>query len=137
MKNVQEMVDILFTTAKNDTKYIVAGIMSNELKRFGIRSNLEVAHFLAQFREEVGPDLEPKNENLNYKASALPKLFKTFRENPELVEKYGRTDEHSANQEMIANIAYANRIGNGDIESGDGWKFRGRGYLQSEMSSGF
>jgi len=130
MKNVKEMIDILFTTAKEETQETVANIMGNELSAFGLKSNLEVGHFLAQFREEVGPDLEPKNENLNYKSTVLPKLFKIFRENPELAEQYGRNDEHKANQEMIANYAYSNRIGNGDVESGDGWKFRGRGYLQ-------
>jgi putative chitinase len=40
---------------------------------------------------------------------------------------YGRTAAHPANQTMIANVAYANRYGNGSIESGDGWRYRGRG----------
>lgn len=105
--------------------------------RFGVNTPLRVAHFLAQVREEVGPVLEPVSENLNYSANVLPKVFKAFREAPELAERYGRTDEHSADKEMIANIAYANRMGNGNVFSGDGWTYRGRFFLQITGKSNY
>ena len=111
-KNISEVVEIL-------EKY----------KNFGINTNLRLAHFLAQAREEVGEEFKPISENLNYSNLALKNLFKTFKDNPELAEKYGRNTQ-PANQEMIANIAYANRLGNGNIESGDGWRYRGAGVLQ-------
>lgn len=63
--------------------------------------------------------------------------FRYFRENPREADAYGRIEDgdgniiRAANQEKIANRAYANRIGNGDIESGDGWAYRGSGLLQT------
>lgn len=53
-----------------------------------------------------------------------------FEFNPDAAELYGRTDEHPADPVSIANLAYANRNGNGDAASGDGYRFRGRGLFQ-------
>jgi putative chitinase len=49
---------------------------------------------------------------------------------PAQAEQYGRTATHSADQQTIANIAYANRMGNGDAKSGDGWRTRCGGWMQ-------
>ncbi len=88
-----------------------------------------LAHFFGQIREEVGSGFVT-TENLNYSCKALPKLFSYYRKNPTMVNQHGRCNGHAANQEAIANHAYANRNGNGDINSGDGWKYRGRGSKQ-------
>ena len=67
-------------------------------------------------------------ENLNYSAKRILDTFnhgKTIRFTKKQAEKYGRTDGHLANPVMIANIAYANRGGNGDAASGHGWLYRG------------
>jgi putative chitinase len=56
--------------------------------------------------------------------------YRNFRENPDDAERFGRTEEHPADQVSIANLALANRNGNGDAASGDGWTFRGRGLFQ-------
>src|SRR5688500_18853995 len=71
-------------------------------------------------------------ENLDYTPQAILKTFNTKVQRflPEEAERYGRTAQHPANQEMIANIAYANRMGNGPVESGDGWRNRGHGPIQ-------
>ena len=58
----------------------------------------------------------------------MTKTFKSI--TPDQAKLYGRTPTLKANQEAIANIVYANRMGNGDEKSGDGWKYRGRGTLQ-------
>ena len=63
------------------------------------------------------------SENLNYSASALTRVFpKYFKEND--------VDEYARKPEKIANLVYANRMGNGDESSGDGYKYRGRGLIQ-------
>lgn len=88
-----------------------------------------IAAFLSQIGHE-SHGFRRVAENLNYTPAALLSTFNTpkiKRFTPELAEKYGRTAAHPANQQMIANIAYANRMGNGPVESGDGWFFRGRG----------
>ena len=124
--NTIKMLTKLFPKTNNISE--VAEILE-KYSNFGINTNLRLAHFLAQVREEVGEEFKPISENLNYSNLALKNLFKTFKDNPELAEKYGRNTQ-PANQEMIANIAYANRLGNGNIESGDGWRYRGAGVLQ-------
>lgn len=97
---------------------------------FGLDTKERAAHFFAQLREEVGPKASIKEENFNYSTVALKKIFKRFRNNPDWAEKYGRNSAHGSNPKMIAVIAYANRLGNGNIASRDGWKYRGRGLIQ-------
>lgn len=124
--NTIQMLTKLFPKTKNIPE--VTKILE-KYKNFGINTNLRLAHFLAQVREEIGEEFKPVSENLNYSATSLKNTFKVFKENPELADKYGRNTQ-PANQEMIANIAYANRLGNGNIDSEDGWKYRGAGVLQ-------
>ena len=89
---------------------------------FKIDSNLKLAHFLAQCAHESG-NFRYTRENLNYSADALLKTF------PKYFSK--DTAEIAARKpEIIANIVYSNRMGNGDRQSGEGFKFFGRGYCQ-------
>ena len=132
---VKEMVEILFPATRNIDE--VAGIIEKHRMKFGLNTGLRLAMFLAQVREETGSELKVIRENLNYSEEALPKLYKAF--NDRLADKYGRNEEHKANQEAIANIAYANKLGNGNADSDgdgdmdandDGYKYRGAGCLQ-------
>lgn len=91
-------------------------------------SNEELASFLANMLHESG-HLKTLEENLNYSDKALLLLFPTHF-TPAEARKYGRTNEHPSDQSSIANKAYANRYGNGDFDSGDGWNFRGGGPFQ-------
>ncbi len=98
--------------------------------KYGINTPLRIAHFLAQLAHESS-NFTRMEENLNYTPQGLmstsPFNAKLTREQ---ANKYGRTAQHPANQKMIANIAYANKNGNGNAASGDGWKYRGRGLIQ-------
>lgn len=136
------MVKILFPATKNIDE--VVGIIEKYRMKFGLNTGLRLAMFLAQVREETGSELKVIRENLNYSEEALPKLYKAF--NDRLADKYGRNEEHKANQEAIANIAYANKLGNGNADSDgdgdmdaddDGYKYRGAGCLQITGKSNF
>ncbi len=88
--------------------------------------------FLAQCLHE-SQHVARMAENLNYSPAGLMATFNTktkTRFTPDTAARYGRVEGHAAHQQMIANIAYADRMGNGSIESGDGWRYRGRGPFQ-------
>lgn len=93
------------------------------LNKFEINTPLRLSHFLAQAAHESG-NFNFKVENLNYSASGLVKIFGKYFPTLADAEPYARKPE------MIANKVYANRMQNGDEASGDGWKYRGRGYIQ-------
>ena len=90
--------------------------------KFNITNNLRLAHFLSQCGHESG-GFKAVSENLNYSADGLKKIFgKYFPGN--LNESYARQPE------KIAARVYASRMGNGDESSKEGFKFRGRGFIQ-------
>ena len=91
-------------------------------EKFGINTELRLAHFLAQTGHESG-GFKVFSENLNYGAAGLSSIFKKYF-TPESAKEYQRKPE------KIANIVYANRMGNGNQASGEGYKFRGRGAIQ-------
>jgi putative chitinase len=92
------------------------------MTKFKIDTALKLAHFLSQCGHESG-GFKIVNENLNYGAKGLLSVFPKYF-NAETAALYERKPE------KIANIVYANRMGNGDKSSGDGYKFRGRGFIQ-------
>jgi putative chitinase len=99
------------------------------IEKFQINSPLRLSHFLGQVAHESG-NFNYKIENLNYGSDGLSKTF----------PKYFNSDTAAAcqrNPEKIANRVYANRMGNGDEASGDGFKFRGRGFLQITGKSNY
>ncbi len=105
-------------------EYIGAILRSGDvLKRNGIDNALRLAHFLGQGLVETNY-LSAKGENLNYRFETLKRLFgHKFKDDDEIRAYAGKP-------EKIANRIYANRMGNGPEESGDGWKYRGRGFFQ-------
>jgi putative chitinase len=88
------------------------------------------AHFFGQVSHESG-GLKVFSENLNYSAKGLLGIFKKYFPTEALAQQYERKPE------KIANRVYANRMGNGDEASSDGWKFRGRGALQLTGKSNY
>lgn len=93
------------------------------LPKFGIDTPLRKAHFLAQVAHESG-GLKYSAENLNYSAQGLRSVFGKYFKTNEIAAAYARQPE------KIANKVYADRMGNGNEASGDGWKYRGRGLIQ-------
>ena len=92
------------------------------MEKFQINTPLRLAHFLAQCGHESG-GFKATQENLNYSADGLKKIFpKYFPGN--IAESYAR------NPEKIASKVYGGRMGNGGEETKEGYKFRGRGYIQ-------
>lgn len=97
----------------------------NTLKAFAKHyklSNAQAAHFMGQCSHESG-EFTVFSENLNYSAQGLLKIFPKYF-NTETAAQYARKPE------AIASRVYANRMGNGDEASKDGWKYRGRGAIQ-------
>lgn len=92
-------------------------------EKFGVNTPLRLAHFLAQCGHESG-GFRLTQENLNYSAKGLQGIFKKYFPSEAIALQYQR------NPQKIANRVYASRMGNGDEASGDGYKFRGRGYIQ-------
>lgn len=99
--------------------------------RFGINTPRSIAALLANVGVESG-GLMFFVENMNYSAQGLantwPTRFSTTGSAPARPNSLANSLAH--NQEAIANYVYANRMGNGDVQSGDGWKFRGQGPIQ-------
>lgn len=96
--------------------------LSDALPQYEIVTPERVAAFIAQCAHESG-GFRMMEENLNYKAATLTKLWPK-RYPPGVAEQY------AGKPQAIANKSYGGRMGNGDEASGDGWKYRGRGILQ-------
>ena len=108
---------------------VVLAQIPETAKKFNITNNLRLAHFLAQCGHESG-GFKAVSENLNYSADGLKKIFgKYFPGN--LNESYARQPE------KIASRVYASRMGNGDETTKEGFKFRGRGYIQLTGKSNY
>jgi putative chitinase len=95
----------------------------NILPDYDINTKPRVAAFIAQCAHESG-GFKFIKENLNYKAASLCKVWPRYFPNMDVANAYAQQPE------KIANRAYGGRMGNGPEESGDGWKFCGRGLIQ-------
>ena len=121
MITVQQLQEMC-PNAKNHSEWVQA--MNDIFPKYDINTAHRIAGFIAQTAHESN-EFNTLSENLNYSADALNKIF------PKYFVKAGRdAQEYHRQPEKIANVIYANRMGNGDEESGDGWFFRGGGILQ-------
>lgn len=102
---------------------IVMDELPSVVDKFAINTPLRLSHFLAQVAHESG-NFKFLKENLNYSAAGLLKTFPKYFKDATTAKAYERKPD------KIANRVYASRMGNGDEASGDGFKFRGRGFLQ-------
>ena len=125
----EKMKEIFYEASDDDVREFY-DTLNEYAVPFNVTSLVHENFFMAQIIAETGYDLKPKRENLNYSCEALRSTFKIYKDNPGWSKRDGRCEGHPAFPERIANVAYANRLGNGDIASGDGYKFRGGGYFQ-------
>jgi putative chitinase len=101
---------------------VVISQIPDIIMRFNCNTPLRLAHFLAQCGHESG-NFKAVSENLNYSAKGLLGTFSKYF-NATTAAQYERKPE------MIASKVYGGRMGNGDESTKEGWKFRGRGYIQ-------
>jgi len=121
MVSVDQLQQIFASSDSSDLQEICEPLNA-AMDEFGISSAREQAMFLAQCGHESG-GFSVVQENLNYKAEGLGRIFpKYFRD----VDP----NDYAHNPEKIANRVYANRMGNDDEDSGDGYRYRGRGLIQ-------
>lgn len=99
-------------------------------EKFGVNTPLRLAHFLAQCGHESA-GFKATSENLNYGAKGLMTIFKKYFPTEALAKAYERQPE------KIASKVYGGRMGNGDEASKEGYKFRGRGYIQLTGKSNY
>ena len=96
--------------------------LPDTIAKYNITTPLRLAHFLAQCGHESA-GFKAVNENLNYSVDGLKRIFSKYFPGT-LAEGYARQPE------KIASKVYGNRMGNGNEASKEGWKYRGRGYIQ-------
>jgi len=146
-KITKEQLKKIFPAAADKYLAQVADELNADLKGYGLNTPLRRAHFFAQVREEAGAKLVANEESLNYTPQALKK-FKYYKNHLAEAQQDGRLDApkikgkrtkplRAADQIAIANKAYAKRGGNGDVDTGDGWRYRGRGFIQLTFKSGY
>lgn len=122
MLSLEQLYKINGNLNKNECEYYLDSL-NVVLPNKEINTSLRLCHFLAQIIHESG-HFKYKSENLNYSAKALRSVFGKYFKTDAIANEYARKPE------KIANRVYANRMGNGDEASGDGWKYRGRGLIQ-------
>ena len=100
-----------------------AGPLAVACKRFDIATRFRLAHFAAQLGHESG-GFKKNEEYLDYSAARIAAVWpKRF---PTVADAY----PYAGKREELSNLVYANRLGNGNVASGDGWRYRGRGLIQ-------
>ena len=118
----------LFPRAQDPDSW--AASMAEVFPLYDINTPERVAAFLAQCGHESG-GWTVFEENLNYSAQGLMKVFPKYFPTADLANAYAKQPER------IANRIYCNRMGNGDEDSGDGYKYRGRGPIQLTGSANY
>lgn len=124
MELTREQLADLLPNNQNVSEWVDA--LNNVLPEYEINTPLRVAAFIAQCAHESG-NFTRLEENLNYRWQTLRKVFPKYFPTDAIAQEYASRPDK---KEAIANRAYGNRMGNGPEESGDGYRYRGRGLIQ-------
>lgn len=128
--NVEQVMRATGASQANAALYLP--YLQGACKAYDITSPKRLAGFLSQIGHESG-GMARLTESLNYSVEGLQRFVRWGRISEANASKYGRSLEHPANQEALANILYGGQFGLkqlGNTEPGDGWRFRGRGLKQ-------
>jgi putative chitinase len=117
-----EQLHEMFPQAKRENLEKYHDALNAAFDEFEINTPQRQAMFLAQVAHESG-NFSAVSENLNYKAETLAKVFPKYFHDRD-------PNDYAKQPEKIANLVYGGRMGNGDEESGDGYRYRGRGLIQ-------
>ena len=117
------MTEEQFTKIFGYSDKTIVDAMNKTMAAFDISTKKRKAFFIAQIAHESG-NFKSKSENLNYSEKGLLTVFGKYFNNTS-AKQYARKPKE------IANRVYANRMGNGNEASGDGYRFRGRGFILS------
>lgn len=120
--NLLALLQAIAPNTDKDTLAQYASILPVWMTKYDITEHRQ-AHFLAQIAHESG-GFKHTTENLNYSSKGLRTIFGKYFRTHEMAVRYARKPE------KIANLVYADRMGNGNERSGDGWRYRGRGLIQ-------
>lgn len=120
---MKQTLKLAFPRASDSNIEKYAEPLEDAMRLYNINTIDRKSAFLAQVGHESG-QLSAVVENLNYSAVSLLRVFGKYFDNIDIAKEYERQPE------KIANLVYANRMGNGNVESGDGWRYRGRGLIQ-------
>ncbi|OWP36618.1 glycoside hydrolase family 19 protein [Pseudomonas nitroreducens] len=132
----KEMLKMVFeglknTSGKDELLQGMADEISENAERYRLDTPLRLSHFFAQVRQEVGATLEVEENSFIFSVHYLKGNFKYFIDHPDEANNYGYTTVKASlplsKKIELANRMYCNKIGNGSVASGDGWKYRGRG----------
>jgi putative chitinase len=136
---IPQIRHIVAAGVKQATAEKWADAVANACAEFGIDTPQRIAGFLSQCAHESA-GFERLQENLNYSADGMagiwPKRFAVLGPDKKPVKKDGKNQPNKfalalhRKPEMIANVVYSSRMGNGPTESGEGWRYRGRGLKQ-------
>lgn len=124
-----EDIKNIYPLIKGDNIKMYQPFLNKWMSHYGITTPERQAHFIAQIMHESS-FFRRTEENLNYSALGLLSTFPSRFTKKEAFMYAGMP-------EQIANRAYANKGGNGDEHSGDGWKYRGRGLMQITLKDNY
>ncbi|MCZ8089719.1 glycoside hydrolase family 19 protein, partial [Flavobacterium sp.] len=133
----KEDLKLTFPNISDNNAEILANTINLYGIDFGINTNYKLRHFLSQIAHETGGlgNLN-RSENLNYTTSSrLLTIFSKYFSYTDLSK--ANPDEYIGNPEKIGNLVYCCRMGNGNVESGEGYKYRGRGLIQLTGKSNY
>ena len=125
-----DRLDMAVPAARYEDLVKYVDFLNEGMARFEINTPARIAAFIAQLAHESGDFLRVE-ENLNYSAQGLRKTWPGRFPTDAFAQGYHR------NPEKIANYVYASRFGNGAEASGDGWRFRGRGLIQTTFRDNY